>query len=212
LIIKNSSLRPLRLCGEKRTFYGFINFNPERERIAMSIYTDRMIRAAKLDPALYREVEADRSAMPQAAGVVLLSSVAAGIGTIAQGGAQGFLLGIAAALGSWLVWAFLTYFIGTRLLPTPKTEADYGQLLRTIGFSSAPGLIRVIGIIPGLAGIVFFIAGLWMLAAMVIAVREALDYDSTLRAVGVCLIGWIVQAIILGLVFALFGMPGQVPA
>jgi hypothetical protein len=178
----------------------------------MSIYTDRMIRAAKLDPALYREVEADRSAMPQAAGVVLLSSVAAGIGTIAQGGAQGFFLGIAAALGSWLVWAFLTYFIGTRLLPTPKTEADYGQLLRTIGFSSAPGLIRVIGIIPGLAGIVFFISGLWMLAAMVIAVREALDYDSTLRAVGVCLIGWIVQAVILGLVFWLFGTPGQAAA
>jgi len=178
----------------------------------MSIFTDRMIRASKLDPALYREVEADRTAMNQAVGVVLLSSLAAGIGTIGQGGVPGFILGIVGALGGWLLWAFLTYFIGTRLLPTAKTEADYGQLLRTIGFSSAPGLIRVIGIIPGLAGIVFFISGIWMLAAMVIAVREALDYDSTLRAVGVCLIGWIVQAIVLALVFSVFGTPGQVAA
>jgi hypothetical protein len=178
----------------------------------MSIFKDRMIRAAKLDPALYREVEADRTSMNQAVGVVLLSSVAAGIGTIGQGGGTGFLLGIMGALGGWLLWAFLTYYIGTRLLPTPKTEADYGQLLRTIGFSSTPGLLRVFGIIPGLAGIIFFISGVWMLAAMVIAVREALDYDSTLRAVGVCLIGWIVQALVLALVFAAFGTTGQVAA
>jgi hypothetical protein len=178
----------------------------------MSLYTDRMIRAAKLDPALYREVESDRTAMNQAIGVVLLSSLAAGIGTITQGGVAGFFIGIVGSLAGWLIWAFLTYFIGTRLLPTARTEADYGQLLRTIGFSSAPGIVRVLGIIPGLTGIIFFISGLWMLAAMVIAVREALDYHSTLRAVGVCLIGWIVLVIIQGLVFWAFGPPGQVGA
>jgi hypothetical protein len=80
-----------------------------------------------------------------------------------------------------------------------------GQLLRTIGFSSSPGLIRVLGIIPGLTGVVFFIASIWMLVAMVIAVRQALDYQSTLRAVGVCAIGWVVQALVLALVFFLFG-------
>lgn len=178
----------------------------------MNIFIDRMVRAAKLQVGLYEEVEADRSAMTQAMAVVVLSGVAAGIGAIHQGGGSGFIFGIAGALGGWFLWAFLTYFIGTRLLPTPRTQADYGQLLRTIGFSSSPGIIRVLGIIPGLAGFFFFVAGVWMLAAMVIAVRQALDYESTLRAVGVCLIGWIVQALILAMVFAIFGSPGQVPA
>jgi len=105
------------------------------------------------------------------------------------------------------VWAYLTYFIGTKLLPAPQTSADPGELLRTIGFSSAPGLIRILGIIPQLMGLVFFIAGIWMLIAMVIAVRQALDYDSTLRAVGVCLIGWIIQGIIMFLLYSLVGGP-----
>jgi len=78
-------------------------------------------------------------------------------------------------------------------------------LLRTIGFSSSPGLIRILGIIPGLAGIVFLIAGIWMLVAMVVAVRQALDYKSTFRAVGVCLIGWLIQALIIALFFSVFG-------
>ena len=85
----------------------------------------------------------------------------------------------------------------------PETKADYGELLRTIGFSSSPGLIRVLGIIPGLANFIFMIAGIWMLIAMVIAVRQALDYTSTMRAVGVCIIGWIIQAIVLGIFFGM---------
>jgi hypothetical protein len=108
------------------------------------------------------------------------------------------------------VWAYLTYFIGTRLLPEPETRATPAELLRAIGFSSSPGLIRVLGVIPGLTAPVFFIAGVWMLSAMVIAVRQALDYRSTLRAVGVCLIGWVVQALVLALLFYLFGGPSAV--
>jgi hypothetical protein len=44
-----------------------------------------------------------------------------------------------------------------------------------------------------------------MLIAMVIAVRQALDYTSTLRAVGVCIIGWIIQMITLMLFFFIIG-------
>jgi hypothetical protein len=111
-----------------------------------------------------------------------------------------------AALVGWLVWAYLTYFIGTRLLPEPQTRADYGELLRTIGFASAPGVIRVFGIIPGLGPLIFLAASIWMLVAMVIAVRQALDFTSTPRAVGVCVIGWVVQAVILILAAPLFGL------
>ncbi len=171
----------------------------------MSDFKNRMIRAAKLDVGLYEEVEADKGATMQAMTVVLLSSVAAGIGSIGTGGVGGILFGTVAALVGWYVWAYLTFFIGTRVLPEADTHADHGELLRTIGFSSAPGLIRVAGIIPGLGTLVFSVAGIWMLAAMVIGVRQALDYQSTLRAVGVCLIGWVIQALILIIVFTVFG-------
>jgi hypothetical protein len=163
----------------------------------MASIQDRMFRAAKLDVQLYEEVEADRDATVQATIVVVLSAVAAGLGSLGSGSPMGILTGTIVALASWLVWAFLTYFIGTRLLPEPQTSADYGELLRTIGFASAPGLIRVLGIVPGLAAPLFLIAGVWMLVAMVIAVRQALDYTSTLRSVGVCVIGWLVQVVIL---------------
>ncbi|MGH7829137.1 MAG: hypothetical protein ACREP8_03065 [Candidatus Binatia bacterium] len=173
----------------------------------MATLTDRMIRAAKLDVSLYEEVEADQNAMGQAMSVVVLSSVAAGIGAIHHGGLGGILVGTVGALLGWYVWAYLTYLIGTKLLPAPQTHADISQLLRTTGFSSSPGLVRVLGVIPGLAGIIFLAANLWMLVAMVIAVRQALDYNGTLRAVGVCMIGWIVQALILILIFSMLGTP-----
>jgi hypothetical protein len=172
----------------------------------MSSIQDRMIRAAKLDVDLYEEVEADRDALGQAMMVVVLSAVAAGIGSLGSGNPMGIVAGTIAALVGWLVWALLTYFIGTRLLPEPQTRADYAEMLRTIGFASSPGVIRILGIIPGLSGLIFLVAGVWMLVAMVIAVRQALDYTSTGRAVGVCLIGWLVQLLILVLAAPLLGL------
>jgi len=174
-------------------------------RVKMSNFIDRMIRAAKLDVHLYEEVEADKGALSQAMGVVVLSGVAAGIGSIGSAGIAGIFTGTLAAIIGWLIWAYITYIVGTKLLPQPQTKADYGELLRTVGFSSSPGLLRVFGLIPFLAGIVFIAASIWMLIAMVIAVRQVLDYTSTLRAVGVCIIGWIIQMITLMLFFSIFG-------
>jgi hypothetical protein len=164
-----------------------------------------MIRAAKLDANLFEEVEADKGALGQAMGVVVLSGVAAGIGSVGSAGISGIFTGTIAALIGWFIWAYITYIVGTKLLPQPQTKADYGELLRTIGFSSSPGLIRVFAIIPFLSRIIFLVASIWMLIAMVIAVRQALDYTGTLRAVGVCIIGWILQMITLMLFFSIFG-------
>ena len=156
-----------------------------------------MVRAAKLDAQLYEEVEADKGALGQSMAVVVLASVAGGVGSGRLGGLSGILIGTLGTLIAWFIWAALTYFIGTKILPEPTTRADVGELLRTTGFSSSPGLIRVLGLVPGLTGIVFLVSGIWMLIAMIIAVRQALDYRSTFRAVGVCVIGWIVQVVVL---------------
>jgi hypothetical protein len=166
---------------------------------------NRIIGAALLRAEVYEEVEADKGALGQAAVVVIISSIAAGIGNIARGGFGGVFVGTIVALVGWCIWAYLTYLIGVKILPEPETKSDPGELLRTIGFASAPGIIRILAIIPCLESLVFLGAAIWMLVAMVIAVRQALDYASTLRAVIVCAIGWIVQTLILGSLFYLLG-------
>tara|TARA_B100000959_G_C14820163_1_gene557493 strand:- start:392 stop:913 length:522 start_codon:yes stop_codon:yes gene_type:complete len=169
-----------------------------------SVFVDRIIRACKLDTTLYEEVEADKSATFQAALVVVLSSLAAGIGAISLG-SYNFIMPAILSLISWYIWAYLIYLIGAKLFPEEKTKADHGELLRTIGFSSAPGLIRVFGFTPELMTITFIGGGIWMLVAMIIAVRQALDYQSTWRAIGVVVIGFLVQAFVLILLLKIFG-------
>jgi len=169
----------------------------------MNIFLERVIRACKLEVALYEEVEADTSSLNQALAVVVFSSLAAGIGSL-QFGMAGLVLGVFAALVGWVLWALVVYLVGVKLLPEPQTNSDIKELLRVTGFASAPGLIRMLGIVSFLNGLAVFVASLWMLAAMVIAVRQALDYQSTWRAVGVCLLGWILQAAILAPLLIIF--------
>lgn len=170
----------------------------------MNPFVDKMIRAAKLDINFYEEVERDKSATFEAIMVVVLSSIALGIGLMGKSGFAGLITGTISALIAWLIWAYLCFYIGTKFLPEQDTRADYSELLRTLGFASSPGILRILGIIPGLGFIISFLAGIWMLVAMVIAVRQALDYKSTPRAVGVCIIGWVVQIIIMYIIFKIF--------
>lgn len=178
----------------------------------MGQFVNRMVRAAQLDVTLYEEVEADKGANKQAMAVVILSSLAAGIGTMRYGGVGRLVVGTIAALLGWYVWAFIVYIVGTKMLPEPQTKADHGELLRTLGFASSPGMLQILSFLPAFTEIVFFGSSLWMLIATVVAVRQALDYQSTLRAVGVCMIGWFIRAVIVILAITLGGgVAGQTP-
>jgi len=172
----------------------------------MATFGQRLRGAAALDRRVYEEVEADRQATAQAVGVVLLASLAGGIGLLGFGvpNPQALLAGVIGALVGWVAWATLTYLIGTQLLPEPQTRADVGELLRTIGFAAAPGLLRVLGVLPVVGPPIYAATSVWMLLAMVVAVRQALDYRSTGRAVAVCVVGWalsLIVATIIGIVF-----------
>ena len=162
----------------------------------------RMIGAARLRTETYEEVEADNSATLQAMSVVLLVALAAGIGNLGSGSVIAFVVGIVAALAGWAIWAWITYLIGTSILRTPDTNANWGQLARTLGFAQSPGVLKVFGIVPVVGPFVFALVSIWQLAAMVVAIRQALDYTSTLRAVGVAVIGFIGYAVLTGILFA----------
>ena len=156
---------------------------------APTAFWRRVYRAALLDACLYEEVEADRSALPQAALVVLLASLGFGIGSFENGGWVGIAWTTGGMLIGWAGWASISYWIGVGLLAGPQTESDHGELLRTIGFSAAPGLLAVFGLVPGSNPWLFFALVAWMFVAMVVAIRQALDYCTTLRAIAVCAIG-----------------------
>jgi hypothetical protein len=166
-----------------------------------------LIGAAALDPAVYEEVESDPRALPQAFAIVIASSLAAGIGArgVADVTTSGILFYSAVALVSWAAWALMTYEIGARLMPEPQTRVDLGQLLRTIGFASTPGLLRVLGVMPAVAIPVFVVTSVWMLLAMIVAVRHALDYRSTGPAVAVCALGLVLALAIAFVLGVLFG-------
>ncbi len=157
----------------------------------MASFTERMIGAAKLEAKTYEEVEHDESAIGQAMAVVALSVVASGIGSAGMGGVRGLVGGVLAALVAWFVWAGIIYVVGTQAMPEPQTKADFGQVLRTIGFAASPGVLNVFGIIPVLGMLIRLIVALWQLAATVVAVRQALDYKTTGKAVVVCILGFI---------------------
>ena len=165
-------------------------------------FINRIFRAIKIDIDVFEEVEKDKNATFQAGIVVVLSSLAAGVGSLHLG-ASNFLIAPALSLLSWYVWAYIIYFVGVKLFPDKNTKSDHGELLRTIGFSSAPGLIRIFGITPDLMTVTFIGSAFWMLACMVVGVRAALDYTSLWRALGVVIVSWIFQAILLLIILSL---------
>ena len=167
----------------------------------------RMMGAARLNVATFEDVESDKGATMQAMIVVVLVAIANGIGGWASGGNPilGLISGLLLGLATWALWALVTFLVGTTILKTPETHANWGELARTTGFAQTPGLFKALGFLPGIGPIIVFIASIWQLAAMVIAVRQALDYQSTWRAIGVVAIGFVIILVLQGIFTGLFG-------
>lgn len=168
---------------------------------------DRAIRAARLDQAAYEEVEADATATTQAATIVVIGALAAGIGTgpAATGDfVSGLIGGIIAALLGWAVYAYVAFLVGTKLMPAPETHADWGQVARTLGFANAPRVLLILGVVPALFGPVSFVVAVWVLVTTVVALRAALDV-STGRAAGVAIVSFLAAIIVTAVIGGLVG-------
>ena len=173
----------------------------------MTTFLRRVLSALALDPKVFEEVEADRRATGQALLVVIAAGIAAGIGNAGVGSGAATII-VVVALGSmaaWAAWASLLYLIGTRIMPERTTSADLGQVLRTLGFAAAPGLFRAFEIFGGTRWFVLSLTSIWMVLAMIVAIRQALDYTTTARAVALSLLGWAISfgvALVIGLLLA----------
>lgn len=173
----------------------------------MTTFIRRVLGVLALDATTFEEVEADRTATRQAMLVVVLASIGSGIGNAGIGAdaARTIVYGTAASIVAWASWAALIYYLGTRVMPESTTRADLGQVLRTLGFAAAPGMFRAFEVFGGTRSFVLPVTALWMVVAMTIGVRQALDYRSTARAISLALLGWSISigvAIVIGLLFS----------
>ena len=161
-------------------------------------YFQRLQKAIFLDVAFYEEVEKDKKFTNQAMITVALVSVVQGF-MIAGFAPIALVQGILGSLIRFIIWAFFIAFVGTRILPEPETESNTGELIRTLGFAYAPGLLVVLKVFPIISNFVDPVVTILQLAAMTIAVRQALDFNSTVRAVGVCIVAFILMIVALTL-------------
>jgi len=159
-------------------------------------FAERLKGVLLLDVKAFEEIEADTSANGQALAVVISASVAAGLGAGVRLGPMGLLRETFGALVGWVMWAAVSWIIGAKLLPEPQTRTNMGELLRVIGYAYAPNLFAVFAFIPAVGVVVSTIVAFWLLAATIVAVRQALDYVSTVRAGVVVLIGWLIFVLI----------------
>jgi hypothetical protein len=142
--------------------------------VARRTFGERLFGAARLDIDVYEDVEADATATRQAALVVCLSAAAVAIGN-SQIGLAAVASGVLTELFGWLIWSGITYLIGDKML---GGTATWGELLRTIGFAQGPGLLMVFRLIPGLNRAVEIFVGFWKLVAVIVAIRQALDFGT----------------------------------
>jgi len=170
----------------------------------MASFGERVVGAMRLDANTFEEIERDPTAMGQAAGVIALAAVSIGVGNLYYGGIRGIVSQVFIALIGYVVWSVLVWVIGTKVMPDPTTKADFAETFRVIGFAASPGILGVVTIIPILGWLVLFLIWIWQLAAMVVAVRAVLDYNTIGKAVIVVVIGFLVNLFVTFLLGPLF--------
>ena len=153
--------------------------------------TGRVFGVLRLSPEVFEEIEADHKANGQALAIVVIGTLAAGLGGGQYGGPARMLLEMIGAVVGLITWAALTYVLGVRLMPEPQTRSNVGELLRVMGYATTPGFFSAFGAIPIAGRVVPYVVSLWLLGTFTIGVRQALDYRSTFRALVVVVVGWL---------------------
>jgi len=149
----------------------------------------QLIRAIQLEPQVFRELAQDKASLVSAMALALFSSAAAGVGSVG-GYAEKIPQAIGTALLAWFLWVLLIYALGAKCFPA-KRRTSLTAILCAAGFASTPGLLRFLAYFPVFSVIVSFGAALWMFASMLVAMKEALHYESMPRTAAVIGIGWI---------------------
>lgn len=169
-----------------------------------------MFRAAKLDGSLFEEIINDPSTYAQSIWVVAILAMATGYGMFGRAGVTAVNSCLVTTFFAWYFWAFSLYFVSTYLFRNSITKTDRKTIIRVVAFASAPGIFRLLGVIPQTSGILFIVTSLWIIAASVVGIKIAFKISHTGLAIFICtstwLLSFIVQGLLLLLVFSVFGV------
>ena len=163
----------------------------------------RMIGAALFNAQTYEEIEADEGALGQALGVVILVTICGAIGGLvgdilsgatALGLILGLCFGLAFGIVRWALWVTIILMVGGGLLRTSNTQISWSEMGRVLGFAYTPGVLSIFTWIPiaEVAWTIAAVAFIWTLAAAVMAVRQAMDFEGTGRAIAVVAIAGVI--------------------
>jgi hypothetical protein len=153
--------------------------------------TERVTGVLTLRSSVFEDIEGDKHANAQALAIVVIGTLAAGLAGGQYGGPGRMVLEAIGAVVGLVIWAALTYVLGVRLLPEPQTRSDVGELLRVMGYATAPTLFTAFAALPIVGRVIPYAISFWLLGTFTIAVRQALDYRSTIRALIVVMVGWL---------------------
>jgi hypothetical protein len=171
----------------------------------------RMQRAITLDRSLFEEVVADPSVQGQSVWVVAIFAMTTAFGTFSMISGTAVNIGLITTILTWYIWAFSVFFLGTRILGEMLEGADRKTVMRVVAFASAPGVIRLLGVIPKTTIIILIISSVWILIATVIGLRKIFTQADTLKIAAVCVGTWfaatLFQAILVVVLLAVFGVP-----
>jgi Yip1 domain len=142
-----------------------------------------MAGAARLNGSIFRSLREDSNATGQSLLVVAITGLSFGLGFAfslggdLEGTLVGGVFGVAASIVLGFVWVSLTFLIATRLF---RGSASYWGLARPLFFSTSPGLIFLLTLVPNVSVQEIFRAlGLaWIAIASVSAVKNAFGFDS----------------------------------
>jgi hypothetical protein len=154
---------------------GLIGGLLERERRFLA----RIEGVLRFDRAMYREIENDPHAIPQAIAVVVVTAALAALG---QGSLVSIFVGLGGVIVLWMAATGLIWAVGQ---VSVGTSFDFSKLLRCSGFAYAWFALLLFADLPVVGPIFAGAAVVLSLASLVLATREVLETD-TLRATAIC--------------------------
>jgi len=166
----------------------------------MASFQQRVAGVLQLQPATFEEIEHDTSAISQAAIVVGAAAIARGLGLFPYLGlwaVRFFFTTIVFAFIGWVIGSAVLWAVGTKVMPGKNTQADIQEMMRLTGFAQAPMILSIFRIIPFLGWLITIVGSIWSLVCLVVAVRQGLDYDDTVKAIIVCVIAWVAMIVVM---------------
>jgi hypothetical protein len=176
----------------------------------MKLLFKRMQRAIVLDQPFFEQVVADASLQGQSVWAVAIYAMATAFGTFSMIGGAAVNIGLITTILAWYIWAFSVFYFGTRLLGPMTDGADRKTIMRVIAFASAPGVIRLLGILPKTTMIILAASSIWILIAAVMGLKKVFTQTTTVKITMICVGTWcagtLFQLIVLVVLLAVFGI------